>query len=162
CFGALAHRADAPRGLTDPLTHANEWGDLQTGVTERAYDNGTIWIYALPNPHPDRTLKSLRLRGAGGPLVVCGVTLFHGSQHPLRYDRLTLYRITLPEGGAEEKDRWQTTVDLGVVARIYTLSEFQPDAWLASPDAGIGARDKALQNAQHLYIELTAARDATL
>jgi hypothetical protein len=162
CFGAVAHRADTPRGLADPLGHANEWGDLQTGVTEKAYDRGTIWIYALPNPYPDRALKSLRLRGAGGPLVVCGVTLFHGSEHPLRYDRLTLYRITLPDGSAEEKDRWQATLDLGVVARTYTLPEFQPDAWLSAPDAGIGARDKALQNARHIYVELTAARDATL
>lgn len=162
CFGAVAHRADVPRGLNDALPHAKDWGDLQTAVTENSYDSGTVWICALPNPHPDRTLKSLRLRGAGGPLVVCGVTLFHGNEHPLRYERLSLYRITLPEGGAEEKDRWQTTVDLGVVARTYTLGEFQPDAWLAAPDAGIGGREKPPKNTQHLYVELTAAHNATL
>jgi hypothetical protein len=65
CFGAVAHRADAPRGLTDSLAHANKWDDLQAGVTERAYDSGTLWIYALQNPYPDRALKSLRLCGAG-------------------------------------------------------------------------------------------------
>jgi hypothetical protein len=31
------------------------------------------------------------------PVVLCGLTLFHGSGNPLRYERLTLYRITLPE-----------------------------------------------------------------
>jgi hypothetical protein len=162
CFGAVAHRADAARGLTDPLAHANDWGDLQTGVTERAYDNGTLWICALQNPHPDRALRSLRLRGAGGPLVVCGVTLFHGIEHPLRYDRLTLYRVMLPEGGAEERDRWQASIDLGVVARTYALPEFQADSWLAAPNVGIGGRDKIPKNARHLYVELTAAHDATL
>ena len=90
CFGAVAHRADMARSLNDPLAHATDWGDLQTGVTDNSYDRGTLWICALPNPHPDRALKLLRLRGAGRSRVVCGLTLFHGSEHPLRYQRLSL------------------------------------------------------------------------
>jgi hypothetical protein len=94
--------------------------------------------------------------------VVCGLTLFHGREHPLRYQRLALYRVTLPEGGAEQKERWEFSIDLGVVARTYALNEFQPDAWLGAPDPGIGAREKPIQNGRHIYVELTATPDATL
>ncbi|HKW99829.1 MAG TPA: CehA/McbA family metallohydrolase [Bryobacteraceae bacterium] len=162
CFGAAARRADAPMGLNDPLRSAMQWGDLQTVVAENAYGRGTLWIWALQNPHPEKQLKSLRLRSAGGLLMVCGLTLFHGDEHPLRYERLNLYRVTLPESGAEENGRWQTSIDLGIVARTYTLPEFQADSWLAAPDAGIGGRDTPPTGAQNLYVELTAARNATL
>jgi len=161
-FAAQPHRADGASRLTDPLEQGTDWGELQTVVQDRAYGNGTLWLWALANPHPDRPLKALSLRGAGGPLVVCGLTLFHGREHPLRYGRLSLYRITLPEGGAEEKDRWQASADLGVVARTYTLGEFQAERWLSAPDAGIGERQQPPKGSRHLYLEVTAAADATL
>ncbi|MCW5981577.1 MAG: CehA/McbA family metallohydrolase [Bryobacteraceae bacterium] len=166
-FAAQPHRADAPTSLNDPLKNAMWWGDLQTGVADNAYGNGTLWLWALPNPHPERPLKALRLRGAGGPLVVCGLTLFHRQEHPLRYLALSLYRLTISEGGAseggaEERRRWQPSVDLGVVARSYALAEFNPEAWLASPAAGIGERERPAKGERKLYLELTAAREATL
>ncbi len=161
-FAARPHTSQNALGLEDPLPHATDWGWWQTGVAENAFGEGTLWLWALQNPHPDRGLKAIRFRGAGGPLAVCGLTLFHGREHPLRYERLALYRVTLPEGGAEEKDRWEASVDMGVVARKYALPAFQPDAWLAAPDAGLGAVEKPPKGAQHLYLEITAARDATL
>jgi hypothetical protein len=87
------------------------------------------------------------------------VTLFHQSGYPLRKNRLTLYRIALPknEGGAP----WEVTVDLGVVARTYQLPPFEAESWLASPEIGLGEARKA-PDAAHLYVEVTAAPDATL
>jgi hypothetical protein len=162
CFAALPHRHDLPSRLKDPLAQGTDWGELQTTVVENAYGNPTVWIWAMPNPHPERELKAFRLRGAGGPLMVSGVTLFDGPEHPLRYERLTIYRVTLPEATAAEKDRWQASVDLGVVARSYTLSEFQPDAWLTAPDAGIGASERSRKDGRWLFLEITAAPNATL
>jgi hypothetical protein len=49
-----------------------------------------------------------------------------------------------------------------VVARTYTLEEFDPGAWLASPEAGLGARAKPPQVSPYLYAEAAAASDATL
>ena len=162
CFGALPHSQDVPSRLTDPLERGTGWGELQTTVVDNAYDRSTIWLWAMPNPHPERELKELRLRGQGGPLVVCGLTLFHGREHPLRYQRLSLYRVTLPEADAAEQGRWEASVDLGVVARRYTLGEFEPESWLNAPDAGIGGRDKPTRNARQLFLEVTAASNATL
>ena len=59
---------------------------------------------------------------------------------PLRHERLSLYRFTLPEATAEDQDRWKVSVDLGVVARTYALNEFDATAWLDSPQAGLGER----------------------
>ena len=55
-------------------------------------------ISAIQNPMPDKVVKAARLRATSEePLVVCGLTVFHGQENPLRYERLCLYRITLPE-----------------------------------------------------------------
>jgi hypothetical protein len=108
-------------------------------------------------------LKALRLKATSDdPLVLCGLTLFQGHENPLRYERLSLYRITLPEAAAEAKGRWKVEIDLGVVARTYFLSSFEPETWLSAPDKGLGARDKPVQGSRYLYAEVTASSEATL
>jgi len=94
--------------LNDPLRDAQLWGDLQCGVWESDYSidpalnsSETLWLCVLKNPWPDRTLKSQRVESREpDPLVICGLTLFQGRENPLRYERLSLYRITLPDSSA--------------------------------------------------------------
>ena len=165
-FASLPHRQNTPSKLTDSLGDGTGWGQLQTTVWDNGYTRGplaTLWVCALANPDPGRALKSLRLQAASeDPLVVSGLTLFHGSANPLRYERLDLYRLTLPEASAEDANRWKLEVDLGVIARTYVLSEFEPEAWLSSPRAGVGEPAKPVQGALHLYAEVTASSGATL
>ncbi|MBZ5564617.1 MAG: CehA/McbA family metallohydrolase [Acidobacteriia bacterium] len=170
CFAALSQQADTPHPLSNPLTNGLDWGNQQTAVFDRSYPDGPdgraraiVWISALANPAPEKTIKSLRLRAvADEPLVVCGLTLFRGRENPLRLERLALYRFTLPEATAGEGSRWQVSVDLGTVARTYALGEFNPAAWLDAPDAGLGERKQAARGAPYLYAEVTASREATL
>lgn len=169
-FTAQPHLKDAPRGLTDPLSTAADWGSCQTGVRDNHYPAGAhgrrlavVWVSALANPRPEQDLKAVRLDAAGeDPLVVCGLTLYHGRENPLRYERLRLYRLTLPEAAAEDGGRWMIDVDLGVVARTYALSPFEPEAWLSAPDAGLGEAAKPIERARHLYVEVAASSEATL
>ncbi|HEU0139813.1 MAG TPA: CehA/McbA family metallohydrolase [Bryobacteraceae bacterium] len=167
-YACVSHYQDSARKSRNELDEVGDWGwfRLQSDVLEGNYtvDASTgapkpsLWLFALPNPHPDRRLSALRLRAAGqDPLLVCGVTLFHGRQHPLRYERLTLYRLTLPDASGQ----WSTEVDLGVVARSYHLGKFDPQEWLDAPDAGLGSRTTAVDT-RHLYIEVTASSEATL
>jgi hypothetical protein len=140
------------------------WGDLQAGVWESSYGGGTLWIFALQNPHPDLRVATLRLESvAENPLAICGITLYYGRENPLRQEPLALYRIALPEsatgGGA---GRWQAEVDLGLVARVYHLSDFDPAAWLRSPVIALGETRKVEQSARYLYIELSANPEAML
>ncbi len=168
-FASLTHEKDAPTQLTDPLRNAMHWGRLQTAELDENYPSGPdgraepiVWVSALPNPQPDRPLKSLRLEAMSDDLlVVCGLTLFDGHENPLRFERLALYRITLPEAIGDVQ-RWKVEVDLGIVARTYALGEFQPEAWLSSPEAGLGERSQPGPEDRFLYAEVTASREATL
>ena len=159
CFAAVPHRQDVPSKLTDPLSNARDWGDLQLGVWDSNYAGQIVWLAAIPNPSPERALKMVRVEArADDPLAICGVTLFHGHESPLQYDRLKLYRITLPHA-ADEK-RWDVAVDLGVVARKYQLPPFDSEPWLASPGVGLG--ESGRHAAGSLYVEVSASPDATL
>jgi hypothetical protein len=169
-FASLPHRQDLPRQLTDALPNAKMWGDLQMGTWIGAYagdpslpTSANLWICALANPYPDLPLRSLRLRAAGNDLlVVCGLTLFQGLENPLRTRRLSIYRLTLPEAAAEDKERWEVGVDLGVVARTFVPDIFKPTEWLRVPSAGLGESLPPVQKGSHLFAEVAASPEATL
>ncbi|PYV24915.1 MAG: hypothetical protein DMG27_11670 [Acidobacteria bacterium] len=161
-FAALAQTADSARQLTDPLSHATGWGHLQMGIMDNSYSTPLVWISALANPYPEKTIKSLRFEAASNdPLIICGLTLFLGRGNPLRYERLTTYRITLP-GPASEEERWELAADLGVVARKWFPTRFEPESWLKAPDPGLGSRAQQIPGNRYLYAEITASSAATL
>ena len=154
-FMAVPHLAPGPRSLQGPLTNAKDWGDLQTVMSD---ENGVLGICALQNPYPERSIKTLKLQADGNdPVVVCGLTLFHGVENPLRYERLKLYRITLPEPATNEAD-WRVETDLGIVARTYLLKKFDGEEWLGSDEEFL----PATLDSRHLYAEVTASLEATL
>jgi hypothetical protein len=161
CYSAVASRQEGPTGLTDPLANAEDWGRLQMAVTSNS-ELGP-WICALPNPDPERQLTAVRfVATCDDPLIVCGLTLFHGKVSPLRHERLSVYRFTLPDTAAEDKDRWKVSVDLGVIARTYAWNQFDATAWLDAPQAGLGERFKPIKGGRYFYAEVGASRAATL
>src|SRR5205807_9802011 len=87
---------------------------------------------------------------------LCCVTLFHGQNHPHKLERLSVYRITLPEAAADTAERWKLDIDLGVVARIYALGTFDHEAWLRSPAPGLGGHAPDTKGGSYLYAELAA------
>ncbi len=158
CFTGVAHRHDQPSKGTDALDNARQWGDLQTGVWDRGYTAPLVWLSAIEVPAKGK-LKAVRLEStADDVLAVCGLSLYHGRENPLRYERLALYRITLPEAAGAE--RWDVSVDLGVVARCYQLARFEPEKWLEDKRYALGQQEAP--DARFLYAEVTASREATL
>src|SRR5262245_324507 len=163
-FLALPHRGEVATRLDDPLQNAQWWGDLQTGVAgDPAVDSpATLWLCALANRRPDWSLKALRFESRDvDPVVICGLTLFEGRENPLRYERLSLYRITLPEASAGEQERWQVSVDLGVVARTYAGRAFEPESWLMQPRIGLGD-DIGQAHNRYLFAQLAAGSEGML
>ena len=167
-YACVSHFQDSARKSRNEVDEIGTWGwfRLQSDVLEGNYtvDAATgapkpsLWLFALPNPHPEKIVTDLRIRSASDdPLLIGGITLFHGLHHPLRYQRLTLYRLTLPDTSEE----WSVDIDLGVVARVYRLGKFEPREWVVAPDAGLGSR-RGPGDRRHLYVELTASPDATL
>jgi hypothetical protein len=167
-YGARPHRKDTPSRLGDPLAHGALWGNLQTSVWDRSYGggggdpHGNVWVWALDNPHPEKRIRALQFKAESqGLLFVCGLTLYHGRHHPLTYERARLYRFLLPEGASPSADAWEVDVDLGVVARQYTLPAFSADAWLRSPDARVSPPPTS-GAAPCLCAEITSSPEAAI
>jgi hypothetical protein len=140
CYAALPHLQDAPRNLTDPLDDGTEWGHLQYGLRDGRFPvppkNGRnpaiLWVWAVQNPYPSRSLKALNLEASSDDLLsVCGLTLYHGRENPLRVEPLSIYRVTLPAATVRAEDRWKPEVDLEVVSGPMLSGEFDSGAWLA-------------------------------
>ncbi len=163
CFNARQCNSWRAAKLQDPLERGTDWGNLQTVALPQALSRTALWIWALENPAPDRPVKGLRLQAASEEyLVLCGLTLYHGRENPLRHDRRRLYRITLPGNTAAEPGRWDVTVDLGIVCRTFRQGDFQPEQWLNAETAGLGERPRAIRQGRQVYAEVTASPEATL
>jgi len=76
------------------LSPKNLWGRMQLNVNVGSLDSltngeGTWLLFALPNPRPDRQISGIRVTPTGRASIVIGaITLFHGSNHPLRHSKL--------------------------------------------------------------------------
>jgi hypothetical protein len=168
-FSSLPHLEDVAANIVDPLHNGLQWGVLQTrimsapgAISPDGLSVATLWICALGNPYPERTVRNLRLEGsAADPLVVCGLTLFRGSENPLRYSRLALYRLTLPRMSAGPEE-WKVSVDLGVLSRTFVPDEFHSQAWLSSESKGLGGHSVIPPRTRYLCAELAASPEATL
>ena len=166
CAAAMPPVKYSGKSIRAPLPSSTGWGMLQMGlggIGNRNEGLGSLWVCALANPSPERVIQSIRFEAlAADPLMLAGLTLYHRPEFPFRYERLAVYRITLPEADREAVKRWNVSVDLGVVARKYVLPDFQEARWLASPAAGLGERATDGASARHLYVEVTASPAATL
>lgn len=151
--------------LTDSLSDASEWGLLQRsigGSTSGAPGVGIVWVCAVENPMPDRSLRAVRMEALSeDALAICGLTLYHRPSHPLRFDPRCIYRFRLPDAAADAEDRWQLDVDLGEIGRTFTLPGFDAEAWLAAPGKGLG-EEANVAGSRYLYAEVIANNDATL
>ena len=158
-FAARPHTAKEPRPWQGPH-QPYWWGFNQTGLGDTPADGyARYWIYALPNPHPERPLAALRLEpGGAGRVVIAGISLYDGATHPLRHERLESFRVTLPE--PLPPDQVAARVDLGIIARKYAVPAFDPESWLAEERASCG--ESPLDPRSGLFLDITASPDATL
>jgi len=142
----------------DPVTPPPdiEWGRAQTGLRGA---HGLPLIYAMLNPHPEKRIHSLTIRGMQeSPLLVAGLTLYKGSAHPLAHLPRRTYRVkTSSKPPRVEK----AEVDLGGVTRIERTSGPRSKAWLNSPYVAATQKKEPERNAENL-IEAFGAPDATL
>lgn len=161
CFNAVQSNTWQGVRLDAPLKRGTDWGHLQQAALPDQPSRTVLWLWALENPSPDSAVKALRLESRSEDyLAVCGLTLYHGRENPLRYERRRLYRITLPSTAAAGPNRWKVETDLGVVCRTFTGSQFDPGQWLGAT-AGVG-EPRRPPDPLHLYAEVTCSNEATL
>jgi hypothetical protein len=136
------------------------WGWAQFGLdAEHGRQQPSVVVYALPNPHPDKKIVSLTIRGlVDSPFVVAGLTAFYGTANPLKHLPRRTYRIT-HTGAAKELD--YTEMDFGTIVRTEHTTGPRTDEWLNAPHAGVD-RTRDLDTGAEDLIEAVGAPDATL
>lgn len=162
-FAARPQSGMGPADINGPYERAT-WGYSQTGLEMRRASTATnYWIYALPNPHAERTVASLHLAATGtSNVVVAGITLYTGEHHPLRHNQLESFRIVLsPDSEEAPPEDTPVTVDLGTLARKYAVPAFDPDTWLEDEALGLGEAEEDSEG-DSLIVDVTASPDATL
>lgn len=159
-FAALSHQEDIPLDLNGPYP-AHHWGEYQQGLGTKYDGPGQYWLYAVENPHPDRTIAALRLEPTGADrIAVAAITLYDGRSHPLRRRALESLRVVLPSE-ARLRDV-EVGIDLGVVARRYAVPAFRPDEWLQAPLQGWGEETRPPGPTTEIILDVSASPDATL
>ena len=109
-------------------------------VSGREMSPDRLWLYALPNPHPDKPIQCIRLTPRSERAVVYAISATQVREHPLRPGVRRKLRLTLPPGVALNKlgELEGIDIDLGNVisARAtlhYDLANWQPSTPVTEP-----------------------------
>jgi len=150
-----------PFNMWETIDPVNPPPDIRGGNAQPGLRNthGIPLLYAMPNPHPERTIASLILRGLQeSPLLVAGLTLYEGSGHPLAHLPRRTYRVNT---SGKPRRVEKADVDLGGVARMERTSGPRGKRWLNSPYVGTAQVQEPARDGEDL-IEAFGAEDATL
>jgi hypothetical protein len=136
------------------------WGFMQYGIKPGTFAVGSPFLlYALPNPHPEKSVKSLTIRGLRqSPLIVGAITAFHGTAHPLAHLPRRTYRVKTDGGPAKIE---KAEVDLGTVTRIEKTQGPRDNVWLKSQYVGVALPPEPDRGGEDL-LEIVGAPDAAV
>jgi hypothetical protein len=118
------------------------------GRGETRHDSGrggyeNLWLYALPNPEPEKTIHAIVLRAREERAVVYGISATTLADHPLRDRVRRKLKLTLPEGAAlnqlrelnADETAAEIGIDLGTVISAQAALDYDENRWLgAEPD----------------------------
>jgi hypothetical protein len=97
-----------------------------------------LWIYALPNPHPDRAIEAVVLTPRDELSAVYAITLTQLAEHPLRPGVRRKVMLSLPSNvelnAIGELD--DVAVDLGTVISARAVLEYDAERWVG-PDPSV-------------------------
>ena len=173
-FAAVPHLADpVVRSASENIdlghlpTEAYGQGETRHGSGRDAADE-QIWLYALPNPEPGKTISEIRLSGKGERALIYGISATQVEAHPLRAWTRRKRALKLPEGvgfnAIGELDG--VDIDLGVVISARARLDYERDEWFgAATNAQPSRSEKTaiIEYAAHPQAKLTleAADGAT-
>lgn len=91
-----------------------------------------IWVYALPNPNPDKPIQKLILTPQEERSLVLGVTHTQVKMHPLRPGVRQKLKLELPDGAALNRlgELENVDIDLGTVISTRAVLHYDTDQWL--------------------------------
>lgn len=105
-------------------------GETRHGSGRDAADEH-IWLYALPNPEPDKAISEIHLGSKGERALIYGLSATQIEAHPLRAYRRRKLALTLPDGvtfnAIGELDG--VDIDLGTVISARARLDYERDEW---------------------------------
>lgn len=128
------------------------WGMLQYGLKQgHRWRQGQPLLYPLRNPHPQKTLRSVTIRGlSDSSLLVAALTIYDGAAHPLAHLPRRAYHMAAKNA----VEIVSAEVDMGIVGRIDRAGSPRNRQWLSRP-----AQEEILGEQ---ILHLTGAPDATV
>ena len=136
---------DIELGKNSPSVYGR--GETRT-TSGRDSASPRAWLYALPNPQPEKVIRAVTLEPCEERSAVYGLAITSLTNHPLRYQPRRKTLITLPDGvvfnAIDEID--ELSIDLGTVIsarrqQLYDHSRWNADEVDLQP---VAADDKAV------------------
>ena len=108
-------------------------GETRHNSGRDAYDEH-IWLYALPNPQPEKTISEIRCLGKGERALIYGISTTQVEAHPLRTQTRRKLQLSLPDGVAfnaiGELDG--IDIDLGYLISARAKLDYERNAWFGA------------------------------
>lgn len=139
-FEAVTHTADAVVRSASENIQLGRLPDGTYGRGETRHGSGRdaapehIWLYALPNPEPDKAISEIRLAGKSERALIYGISATRVEAHPLRAWTRRKRALTLPAGlkfnAIGELDG--VDIDLGTVISARARLDYEREAWFSA------------------------------
>ena len=136
-FAAVPHQKDTIISTVSESLQLGRMPASANGRGETRHQSGRdahsehIWLYALPNPFPDKAITAIRCIPKGERALIYGISTTQVSEHPLRAQTRRKLALTLPEtvtfNAIGELD--QVDIDLGYVISARAQLIYDRDAW---------------------------------
>ena len=138
-FAAVPYQRDT---VVSSASEMSELGRLPAdtyGRGETRHQSGRdayaehIWLYALPNPYPGKTIREIRCVGKEERALIFGISATQVVDHPLRSRTRRKLPLSLPDGvsfnAIGELD--EVDIDLGTVISARTKLEYNREDWFS-------------------------------
>ena len=124
--------------LEETTWYTYGWGETRH-MSGRGNQN-QLWLYALPNPHPDKPIQSIVCVPRKERSLIYGIALSKTAivEHPLRPSLRQKIRLQLPDGAMLNKlhELVDIDIDMGTVISARAALDYDRSAWLsAMPNA---------------------------
>ena len=140
-FAAVPHQQDTVVSSVSEALALGRKPETGYGNGESRHGSGRdtdwdcehIWLYALPNPQPDKPISEIRLVGKDERALIYGISTTLVKEHPLRARTRRKLPLSLPEGlrfnAIGELDN--VAIDLGVVISARAKLEYERGDWFS-------------------------------
>ncbi len=108
-------------------------GETRT-ASGRERGGDSLWIYALPNPQPDKPIRRIVCTPQRERSVIYAITTTQLTDHPLRPGLRRKARLTLPAGAQLNKlgELEGLAIDLGNVISARVALDYDAERWLSA------------------------------